>query len=346
MSFYDKKMICNWCCSCYYKKEQFRDVSFRNYLISRLFSVIMRCILSFYIMLFFTVVTILSGCGPSTIGQLQKKSAAKQLPAAEIISMASGNTLFLHGHKVDSYFYFDASGNTFAKDIFNNNDTGLWDVSSEEELCFKMNNWWLKNLRCFVVYKDGEKYYLFNSSGVLEFSAEYFEGDSKNLYRELAKPEKKFLLTEVKAAKKSMSAEPVKSEEPIIETATDTTQKKPSEEELKSTVKWMAKDCPGCNLEKANLANAELIGAQLKGADLSGANLSKANLRRANLQDTDLKNADLSYANLPGANLRDSDLKGANFTGANLIRADFTGADIDGAIFTEALLEGVEGLER
>jgi len=302
----------------------------------------MRMTLSFYLLLIFITSVLLTGCGPSTLGQLQKQTSAKQLAADEIIAMASGNTLFLHGHKIDSYFFFDDSGNTFAKDIFKNKDAGRWDVSSEDEICFKMDNWWLKNTRCFLVYTDEDKYYLFNSSGVLEFSAEFSEGDSQNLYRDLGKSGKKFLMASGKNAK---TVKPVPDEE-AVQASTPNAVKEPSEEELKSTVKWMAKDCPGCNLEKANLAGADLIGAQLEGADLSGADLNQANLRRANLKDADLEDANLSYANLPGADLRESDLEGADFTGANLIRADLTGADTDGADFTDALLEGVIGLER
>ena len=307
----------------------------------------MRQDLSFYILIFFSIGSLLSGCGPSTVGQLQKKSAAKQLTASEILTIVTNNTLFLRGHKIESYFYFDDSGNTFAEDIFNNTDVGLWDVSSEDELCLKMDSWWLKNLRCFPVYKDGEKYYLFNNTGVLEFSADFFEGDSRNLFRSIAKskPEKKFLRAQEKEVKTQKTQESIEAQEPV-ESSNSFSSDKPAKEELKATVKWMAKDCPGCNLEKANLAGADLIGAQLEGADLTGANLSRANLRRANLKDADLENANLSYANLPGADLQDSDLEDADFTGANLIRANLTGADIDGAIFVDALLEGVEGLER
>ena len=300
------------------------------------------------ILVIFTIGLLLSGCGPSTVDQLQKKSTAKQLSSSEILTMAKGNTLFLHGHKIDSYFYFDDSGNTFAKDLFSNKDVGNWDVSSEDELCFKMDNWWLKNLRCFPVYKDGEKYYLFNNSGVLEFSADFFEGDSQNLFKNLAKskPEKKFLMAENNEEQPQSKQEPIEAEEPIeSDEPVFSTEEVPGKE-LKATVKWMAKDCPGCNLKNANLAGADLIGAQLEGADLSGADLSRANLRRANLKDADLEDANLSYANLPGANLQDSDLEDADFTGANLIRANLTGADVDGTIFTDALLEGVEGLDR
>ena len=211
-----------------------------------------------------------------------------------------------------------------------------------DELCFKMSKWWLGDLRCFPVYQDGTKYYLFNNSGVLSYTAEHTVGDSEDLYQKLSKSTKTFMMSQSEKTKLQVSKSPGTTDEAKTETENDNIPAaEPSEEELKSTVKWMAKDCPGCNLKNANLAGAELIGAQLEGADLSGANL-----RRANLKDADLEDANLSYANMPGANLRESDLTDANLTGANLIRADLTGADIDGAIFTGALLEGVEGLQR
>lgn len=311
-----------------------------------LFSAFMRPTLlsSFFVLI--AAGLLISGCGPSTVNQLTKNSEARQLSADEILSLTKGNTLFMHGHKIDSHFYFDQSGNTFAKDIFNNTDKGIWDVSSQAELCFKMDEWWLKNLRCFPVYQDGSNYFLFNNSGVLEFSAEHINGDSESLYRELPKSERTFLISESQKQQTTLAEPEASTKNNLPPTDSNPLPGEPSEEELKSTVKWMAKDCPDCNLKEANLEGADLIGAQLEGADLTGANLSKANLRRANLQDADLENANLTYANMPGANLRDSDLTDANLTGANLIRADLTGADIDGAIFTGALLEGVEGLNR
>jgi uncharacterized protein YjbI with pentapeptide repeats len=290
---------------------------------------------------------LLVACGPSTVNQLINDTNAQQLTAGEILLMAKGNTLLVNAHKVNSYLYFDDSGYAYGQDnLFSKKDTGRWDVSEQGELCFKMTHWWLGRMSCSSVYYDGAKYYLFNKSNVLQFTADHFEGDSKNLYFDMKKSKRSFLSAQSseKAAQKNTPPETAVTAEdsPVNKISSSG----PTDEELKSTVKWMAKDCPGCNLAGTNLSGASLIGAKLQDANLSGANLSKANLRRADLRGANLENADLSYANMPGADLRESDLTGANFKGANLIRAKLSGADTEGANFQGALLEGVEGLNQ
>ena len=306
----------------------------------------MRPTLSLFLFVLFLVSQFLVACAPATINQLTEKTNAKQLTAEEILLASKGNTLFIRGHSmVNIYLYFDDSGYTYGQDIYNNKDTGRWDVSEKGELCFKMSDWWFGELRCFSVYLDTSKYYLFNKSDVLVFTADQLEGDNKSLYYDKQSSKKKFLLAQnkEKAVQKATpqtqaGKKPEKSVEPSSSAG-------PTHEEMKSTVKWMAKDCPNCNLAKTNLSGADLIEAKLQGANLSGANLKKANLRRADLKEANLKNADLSYANLPGAKLQDSDLTNAVFKGANLIRANFTGAITEGANFEGALIEGVEGLQ-
>jgi len=289
---------------------------------------------------------LLASCGPATVSQLASERNAKQLNAGEILLMAKGNTLFIHGSKVNTYLYFDESGYIYGKDIYEYKDSGLWDVSEGGELCIKMNHWWLRNLRCYPVYRDESKYYLVNSAGVLEFTAEHLAGDTKNLYYAIKKSKKSFLM-EQKGQESALSAS-AENEKPVEQVISEDSGSSggPTEEELQSTVKWMARDCPGCKLAGSDLAGAELIGAKLQGADLSGANLSRSNLRRADLSEADLEGADLTQANLPGANLRDSDLSNADLRGANLIKADLTGAKTDGADFEGALLEGAVGLRQ
>lgn len=297
-------------------------------------------------LLWFSLLSVLffSACGPSTVSQLTKETDAKQLAAGEVLLMAKGNTLFIHGPKVNSYLYFDGSGYIYGLDIYGNKDIGRWDVSEQGELCFKMEDWWFGKLRCFPVYHDSSKYYLFNTSNVLEFTAEQLEGDQKNLYYKRKESKKTFLsaTNDEKAADSLPST--TEADNGAESSADNLSSAAPSADEVQSTVQSMAMDCPGCNLAGADLSGAVLIGAKLQGANLSGANLGKANLRRADLKETNLANADLSYANMPGADLRESDLTNAVFKGANLIRANFTGADITGANFDGALLEGVEGL--
>ncbi len=306
----------------------------------------MRPAISLFVPLFLLTAFFLSACGPATVSQLTREKNAAQLTAGEILLMARGNTLFIKGHKVNTYLFFDESGYIYGKDIYDFKDTGLWDVSAQGELCFKMNDWWLGKLLCYPVYRDASKYYLVNSSDVLEYTADHLAGDAKNLHYVIKKSKKSFLMEQDRQSS-AQPAPPVKQEidEPAV-TDTAPAPGGPSTEELESTVRWMARDCPGCKLAQTDLSGAELIGAKLQGADLSGADLRRSNLRRADLEKADLSNADLSFANMPGANLRGSDLSSAVLKGANLIRADFTGAKTTGANFEDALLEGAVGLQR
>jgi hypothetical protein len=294
-----------------------------------------------------------AGCGPTTVKQIEDQKNAKQLTPAEVLKLVEGNTLYFHAFQENSYYYYAPAGTLFGQDIYNNKDTGKWDVSDSGELCMKLQWWWYGDLRCFPVYGDGQKYYMGSESGVLSYSADLLPGDHKKQYHEIKKAEKKSYRTAVRSQQPAVTpvagpaAEPTAGQSPA-QTVVEEEPRQPvppaSPGELKATVKWMAKDCPGCNLAGSNLKKADLVGAKLQGADLAGADLSMANLRRADLQGANLAGANLSFANLPGADLRDSNLQQANFRGANLIKADLTGAQLEGADFAEALLEGTLGL--
>lgn len=298
------------------------------------------------------VLAVLAACGPTTVSQIENKQNAQKLPAAKILELVDSNTLFLKSFHESTYYFFDHSGNLFGHDIYNNKDVGKWDVTDTDELCMKLQWWWYGDLRCFPVYADGDSYFLANSAGVIEFNVTHYPGDHKKQYFDLSKTKKKSYRKSVRKQRTDVAPEGYDGTTPNADpTPSESVTKKDippdvSEGELRSTVKWMAKDCPGCNLARANLRKADLVGAQLQGANLSGANLSMANLRRADLQGAYLENADLSFANLPGADLRGADLSGANLKGANLIRADLTDADLAGTDLTDALLDGVIGLER
>ena len=300
-------------------------------------------------------VLLAAGCGPVTVKQIEDQKNAKQLSAAEVLKLVEGNTLYFHSFSEDTYYYYAPSGALFGKDLFSNKDTGKWDVSDSGELCMKLQWWWYGDLRCFPVYGDGQKYYMGSESGVLVFTADFLQGDVKKQYRETKKAGKQSYRRAVQG--QQPAAQPAAA--PVEEPAADaTSEQRAAEEELrqtvspaspgelKATVKWMAKDCPGCNLAGSNLKKADLVGAKLQGADLAGADLSMANLRRADLQGANLSGANLSFANLPGADLRNCNLENANFKGANLIKADLTGAKVEGADFSETLVEGTVGLPR
>ena len=297
---------------------------------------------------------VITSCGPVNVRQLEKKGNVKHLTPEQILTLVDGNTLFLHNYNEDSFLFFDHSGRLFGLDTNKNKDVGRWDVSEAGEACIKLKDWWYGDLRCFQVYQDGPRYRLADNDGLLIFTAEQFAGDHKHLFYESKDNQKK----SIRSIKKKAGARQAPKQTPEVQSTkqletqlAETTENgnasnyTPREGELRSTVKWMAKDCPGCNLSHVNLKKADLIGANLAGADLSGADLEGANLRRADLQGADLENAKLSSANMPGANLKDCNLRGADLTGANLIRADLSGADLEGANLDGALLEGVQGLK-
>lgn len=307
-------------------------------------------------LLLFSVPLCLTGCSPNTIGGLEKQDGIPQLTAQEILALVEDNTLLLDSFSEDSYFFFDASSRLFGKDIYNNKDIGRWDVSTDGELCMRMQKWWYGDLRCFSVYKDNTTYNLSESNGVIAFRATHFSGDNKKLYHVVKEKNKKSYRRSAKknqehSASPSLESATADTSEPLQPAAPkkniieeNTYQRGNEEKDLRSTVKWMARDCPGCNLAETDLKKADLVGAHLQGANLREANLRMANLRRADLEGANLRDAILSYCNLPGANLRNADLRGADLQGANLIRADLTGAKLEGAKLDNALLEGTQGL--
>mgnify|MGYP000850283120 CR=1 FL=1 len=294
---------------------------------------------------------VLYGCGATTVKSLVKDQGAVQMTGHEVLRLVKGNTLALHSFSDDVQLYFDPAGKIFAKGVSTDKDKGRWDVSENGELCMRMEKWWYSDLRCFTVYHIGDmdKVRLANTSGVLQYSAEQTEGDSKGLYSGMDKKKKSLRRSirneaDTQQPSTSLSASPSKATTPaLIE------EPRPSAhhggKDTGVMVEYMAKDCPGCDLAGVDLGRAELIDAKLAGADLHGANLSMANLRRADLKKANLQKAVLTYANLPGADLRGADLRGASLKGANLIKADLTGARLEEADLTEVLKEGAKGLK-
>ncbi len=295
---------------------------------------------------------LLAACGPLTVKQIERKRNARLLEPAEVLELVESNTLFLRSFNEETYYYYDPSGTLFGYDIAGNRDNGRWDVADTGELCMRLKWGWRGDLRCFAVYADDQRYYLANSAGVIDFRADFFPGDHKKQYVALPKKERKSIRRSPEDGQTASTPPPgeerapasAPGDEPVL--IEEGQPAGASESELKSTVKWMARDCPGCNLAGTNLKKADLVGARLQGANLAGADLSMANLRRADLQGANLAGANLSYANLPGADLRNCNLQSANLQGANLIQADLTGADLQGANLDEALLEGTRGLAQ
>ena len=310
----------------------------------------------FFLLCSLVWLVLISGCGPTNVNKLEQKVAARPMQPDSVLKLVDGNTLFLHSFDEDTYLFFDHSGRIFGRDIYNNKDHGRWDVSEDAELCMRMNNWWYGDLLCYQVLQSGSRYYLATGNGVLKYSGVQFAGDTKHLYFTVKKKKKSYrhsVRSQNRSIRKrgSVVHETAQKQEDDDQFSKSITEEvvyptNTGEKNIRSTVKWMARDCPGCNLAQTNLKKADLVGAQLAGANLSGALLRMANLRRADLEGANLAGADLSYANLPGANLRGANLTGANLKGANLIKADLTGAKTKGADFSEALLESVRGLTK
>ena len=304
-----------------------------------------------FILLLFIAV---SGCTTTNVNKLIEQKGGEQLAPEQVLSLVEGNTLRLTGYDTDAYLYMDRSGRTFAVDVYNNKDLGQWDVSDLGEFCIRMQSWWYSDLTCYQMYKVNDSYKLTNTDGLIKFSANRYPGDYKNSYYDVNRGKKSFRksirsgeeVTQVAAA--TAETEPAATSDQANKSITEENTYKISQEDkdLRSTVKWMARDCPGCNLSETNLKKADLVGARLAGANLSGANLRMANLRRADLEGANLEDTILAYCNMPGANLKNANLRGADLKGANLIRADLTGADLAGADLEGALLDGVKGLKK
>jgi len=298
-----------------------------------------------YTSLLFLSLFFVCSCAPMT----QKQSKSKgwnPLSSKQIYSLVSGNSMHLTAINFDGRIFMRKDGKLSARDLINNTDTGTWDINTENQLCLKFNTWYFGDIRCYSIYaKEGSNsYQFFTSNGARYYTGTMLSGDSAKLGKFIK--EKKgsqylrgqFAGDQPKEKKSSQTSAPVVSLK----------QKKysPAKGEMEHSIKTMAQNCPGCNLEGADLRKISLINANLEGAKLKGSDLSRANLRRANLKGADLSGALLINTNLPGADLRQCDLHGANLSGANLIKADLTGADTAGAIFTGAHLEGVKGLKK
>ncbi len=332
------------------------------------------------LILFCTVV--LTGCAPVTHNQMVAKGSSP-LVAKQIFDLVSGNTLYMQSIDFNAHLYFLSDGTMLAKGksySSDDQDSGGWDINNNNQLCLKFKVWYFGEMKCYSIFPNTGKdeYVLFHANGAIAYNAKASSGDSARLYKknESSRKETTYLRESLTTGQPSSapgpapdlqsSGEPPQQSTFLRESLATAENDRPSSqeagtaviasqtpapsglaapEEVEHTVKAMARNCPGCNLEKSDLRQADLIGANLQGAKLKGADLSRANLRRANLEGANLSGASLLSANLPGANLKGANLTNADFTGANLIKADFTGAKTENMILTNAHLEGVTGLK-
>lgn len=294
-------------------------------------------------LLMFSLLFVLSGCGPITSKQALKQENV-ELDAEQIYTIVSGNSLILTAYDFGGTVYFDPSGLLSAVDNLDQRDIGKWDLTEDNQLCLKFRLWYYADIKCYTVFNNtqAEKLTFFTPNGAAYYTAMSVQGDPAALAKQIEKASPpKSVRRQISSQQSQQSPKPtaelseVKKEIAISEsTRSDSGQ----------TVKRLAGDCPGCNMAGIDLKEASLIKANLKEADLNGADLRYANLRRADLSGANLSEARLNHANLPGADLSNADLTGADLSGANLLLTNFTGADVTGAIFTNANLEKTIGL--
>lgn len=292
----------------------------------------------------------LSACVPGSVNTAIK-NGAKPLNAAGIYNLVNANTIRLISADFDADLFLFDNGKLSAKGLFyDTRDTGIWDIKSSNRICIRFATWYYNDENCYSIYKEAgakESYLLFTENGAAAYTMTVASGNINNLKMKGDKNEGvSYVRSDIKRQGGDVSytpSAPASAPTPAPAVLAAPAPSAP-DAEISHTVKLMALDCPGCNLQRADLRQADLVGANLQGANLSGADLSRANLRRANLEGADLSGATLLSANLPGANLKDADLTGADLTGANLIHADLTGADLDNALLENTLNEGTKGL--
>ncbi len=293
------------------------------------------------------------GCAPSTLNTAEKggKSA---LEARQIYDLVSGNTMQLTAYDFSGQLYFQSDGRLAGHDFHNQRDSGSWDISAENRLCLKFALWYYGDLKCYslVPAQANDTYSFFAPNGAAYYTGSLQPGDVAGLTEQIQKQVKsekprRYLREEFASGttKAAAEAEPAKQASPQPQTSTGNDGQL-SGATAATTVRRLARNCPGCNLAGADLKEIELVNANLAGADLSRADLRYSNLRRANLAGADLSNARLTYANLPGADMRGCNLRNADLSGANLLLADLTGADLTGANMSNAHIENTKGIEK
>ena len=251
-----------------------------------------------------------------------------KVTAAELIDLLSDNTITI-------YEYGDtAIIEMYAVKSKTEKNEGKWSTENDK-LCLQFKRWGFGDEICYDVFRKGEEYNLYTSTGL---KSSYFtithgvkRGQAgKNTAAAQKQPAKRAATTSPDVVVEEPVAPPVSA--PAIQETYQSSTPQAASRDLGMIYRGMSQNCPGCNLQGANLAEASLLRANLAGANLSNANMVKANLKWANLKGANLTNADLSGANLAGADLSGANLERADLTGANLEQANLKGATINTAI--------------
>jgi hypothetical protein len=250
----------------------------------------------------------------------------KLMLSADLERIVSGNTLYMYEYDSNATVKFFKNGGLLGKNNHGTASKGKWYINGNDKLCLTFKKWGHGDLICYSVYQIGDEYRQFSPGGLLAGSftvvSDIAPDNSDQEADETAEPVDPSAISipaVVSAPGTSPSLLPEK--EAIAK----------QEHTTASTVE-KARNCPGCDLQKANLADANLTKAVLPGANLTGANLQGATLKMANLKGATLKGADLSNANLAGADLAGADLTGADLTGTELFGTTLKGATLDGVI--------------
>lgn len=283
------------------------------------------------------VLSLLTGCGSKKTTETKPAATDKvKLSGEQIDQVVRGNTLIMeeYGVEAEVELYANGSLRAFKQDI-KDQTRGLWSVE-EDKLCMKFKRWGESDTLCYEVYKTGNEYQQYASTGLMVSRFTVVAGVAHDPVAIKAKrqkgaapapPEKTAAPTDqpdVVAAEKSG---------PVIQESTlPSYNPETARRDLRAMYHEMSQNCPGCNLNNVNLADASLMRANLAGANLSNANLAGANLKWANLKGAMLTGANLANANLAGADLAGANLERADLTGANLTKTNLRGAVIEGAI--------------
>ena len=299
--------------------------------------------------LLLTALTLIAaGCAANTRQQLIK-SGGTPLSAKKIYTLVSGHSLHLNSNDFEARIYFDTNGTLAARDHSGEKDTGKWDVTSDDRLCFAFHAWYYGDLRCYTLVAAGDKTVVFfTPNGARAYTSRVLGDNPQGLVSQLRTSHgPTFLRGQLSGEGRKTEQEPQASPVQRRPAVTDgtATAPAPSHQEMKHILARTAANCPQCKLTGVDLSESDLAGANLAGANLTGANLTGTVLRRANLAGATLVNARLHGSDLSGANLRDCDLRGADLSGANLLLADFTGARTTGMRIEGAILEDTKGLK-
>lgn len=284
---------------------------------------------------------LVAGCG---IMKEMTSTSEKALPAgegtrvtgAELLDLLTDNTISIYEYGDTAVIEMYGNGKMYAVKSKTEKNDGKWSTE-HDKLCLQFKRWGFGDEICYDVFRKGEEYNLYTSTGIKSSYFTITKGvkrgqTGKGTTDAQRQPAKRASATTSPDVVVEEPATPPPTSTPAIQETHQTSNPQAASRDLGMIYRGMSQNCPGCNLQGANLAEASLLRANLAGANLSNANMVKANLKWANLKGANLTSADLSGANLAGADLAGANLERADLTGANLEQANLKGATITGAI--------------